>query len=406
MNNDEYSNDSENGKLFGNNILWCNKFAITGKKFYHLFFTFILYSIPYVSMVVSLLKIRDEFRVLWIVSVISVLYVEEIIAMILGGCSDPGIITRQYENKEELFFSKKHILRGVLNGHLINNIYCITCSVFRPPRTSHCAICDNCVERFDHHCLWLGSCVGKRNYKHFYLLIMCLNLSGAFQIGVCVYFIVRYNKDELRNNEKSLLTTILMSSILFYDLMFIIFFIGKLFILHTYLVLNNLTFYEYFRKKFNQAPGINPYFKGSFFNCKRLIFKPASKSSLGVFYENDGNNSENSDKNKAKEEEKMVIFNSGNKNEINAIKAKLNDNTNDSEHTNKLEEKHKLSSNHILLINQYQTVDTTKIVNSSSSLNTLQEAVIMPEKSRQKLKAKKQLQVEAIKEEISHNLSM
>ena len=25
--------------------------------------------------------------------------------------------------------------------------------------------CDNCVEIFDHHCLVLGTCIGKRNLK-------------------------------------------------------------------------------------------------------------------------------------------------------------------------------------------------------------------------------------------------
>ncbi len=52
--------------------------------------------------------------------------------------------------------------------------YCNVCNIYRPLRASHCYECQNCVHTFDHHCRWIGTCIGKRNYRLFFTFLCLL----------------------------------------------------------------------------------------------------------------------------------------------------------------------------------------------------------------------------------------
>lgn len=73
-------------------------------------------------------------------------------------------------------------------------------------------------------------------------------------------------------------------TIIFYMVCFIFIFIGKLFLLHMWLALQNLTFYEHIRHKWSGLPWKNPFDrKSSFKNFKFLICRRVPKAFLELY---------------------------------------------------------------------------------------------------------------------------
>ena len=266
-------------KIYGNNRIWCKMRIITGSKYYKMLLTFFLYSIPYFLSIIFFLKLGPLKLYINIIYILisSILYIIHIYAMLKGGCTDPGILPRQ--NSDLYYTTNRTNMRYKINGHILRINYCYSCYLFRPPRTSHCAVCDNCVERFDHHCLWLGNCVGKKNYKYFYTLLGSLNINAIFQIAFC-FWVLSIEVKNIKNKEnKGYAFISVIGSIILYNLLFVVIFIGKLFILHTYLVFKGLTFYEYSKEKMNVFPGgLNPFNKYKLFSKKCILFRKNEKS--------------------------------------------------------------------------------------------------------------------------------
>ncbi|URE03787.1 DHHC palmitoyltransferase [Musa troglodytarum] len=47
--------------------------------------------------------------------------------------------------------------------------YCSLCEVLK--YSKHCRVCDKCVDGFDHHCRWINNCIGRKNYRRFFILM-------------------------------------------------------------------------------------------------------------------------------------------------------------------------------------------------------------------------------------------
>lgn len=50
-------------------------------------------------------------------------------------------------------------------------LYCDICRSYVNKRSRHCRTCARCVENFDHHCMWINNCIGRKNYKLFLIMI-------------------------------------------------------------------------------------------------------------------------------------------------------------------------------------------------------------------------------------------
>jgi len=114
-----------------------------------------------------------------------------IIALMITGFSDPGIIPRQTRADawRQVLQSRggtqrledidqrtplPQTITMLIDGEMATCRYCSTCHVYKPPRASHCSDCDNCCKEFDHHCPFVGNCVGERNYGAFCAFLICV----------------------------------------------------------------------------------------------------------------------------------------------------------------------------------------------------------------------------------------
>ena len=357
------SNEDNPKKIYGKIYFWCNSLGITGRKYYHVFFAFILVSLPYAGLVYVLIKSYDNISIYYQLIISSFFYVLEICNMILGCCTDPGILPRQ--GKDFYYTANRPLSRRVINGHYLVLTYCYSCSFFRPPRTSHCSVCDNCVERFDHHCLWLGTCIGKRNYKYFYILILSLCSSGIFQIICSIYYVTIESKKYKNKETNSLFIIVGFSCIGFYNILFITFFLGKLFIIHTILVFKNKTFYEHVKEKLSIYP-INPFKKYFLDVWKRFIFIIPNKSFLVSFLK-EKEEKEKKEKNMNLQKE-LNIFQDDNFTKKEEVKEHIFNNK------NKKKEKEKINfKNNILHHNQVSELEEINkrylVTNSDRELN-------------------------------------
>ncbi|CAF0822742.1 unnamed protein product [Brachionus calyciflorus] len=190
--------------------------------------------------------LEDDFQWIAILSVQSILFLYVIVNFLIAIFRDPGRFQKVVILPDDPNFNddtKSPLYKTItVKTSVIKIKWCSTCNFYRPPRVSHCSICDACIDQFDHHCPWLNNCVGKRNYRFFFQFLgfLCLHMISIFS---CCLFV-------------TLKTTPLMSppvigSICLMVLIFLLIFpIGGLFIFHIVLVSKGRTTNEHVTGKY------------------------------------------------------------------------------------------------------------------------------------------------------------
>ncbi|KAK2416392.1 DHHC-type zinc finger family protein [Trifolium repens] len=266
-----------------------NKFLFGGRLVFghdasSLFLTSFLIGGPAITFCIRMLLIMKEEDTLFNHLVLTggvILTILDFMFLFMTSGRDPGIIPRnsqlpdsdeschtntasmEWVNNRTPNLKLPRVKDVVVNGHTVKVKFCDTCLLYRPPRASHCSICNNCVQKFDHHCPWVGQCIGSRNYPFFILFISSSTLLCIYVFSVS-WVTLLHQKGSLWSNMSRDVLSVTLIAYCFIA----VWFVGGLTVFHLYLISTNQTTYENFRYRYDKKE--NPYTKGIVANFKEL----------------------------------------------------------------------------------------------------------------------------------------
>ena len=157
-----------------------------------------------------------------------------------------------------------------LNARNLRLRCCGFCQIMQPLRAKHCEECRHCIRRYDHHCPWIGTCVGERNHKFFLAFLF----SETFLVSWTVYITAKAFKHQ--SAWKRWFEDNWMFLVLIIFLLVSLLVVGLLWVCHSYMMFTAQTTWEFmsrprisYLKKF--PTDYNPFDQGYVMNMLSFL---------------------------------------------------------------------------------------------------------------------------------------
>ncbi|XP_022109557.1 palmitoyltransferase ZDHHC5-like isoform X2 [Acanthaster planci] len=203
----------------------------------------------------------------------AVLFSVVFLNFVLATFVDPGVFpkTKGDEDGDEDFRAPLY-KTAEIQGIQVRMKWCATCRFYRPPRSSHCSVCNHCIEKFDHHCPWVNNCIGKRNYRFFFIFLLSLTAHMVSVFTLTLTFVL--NEKEKLGYAKPIISLVILciTALAAFPIFILVIF-------HISLVCRGRTTNEQVTGKFRS--GHNPFDRGFIENCVTVFCTPTLPRYIG-----------------------------------------------------------------------------------------------------------------------------